>query len=71
MAEGTTVVVKRLKDVAVYYSQHEKLLVSDFMPNGSLSALLHGSRVLGRTPLHWDSINAVQEDQDYIKGLEV
>ncbi|KAE8678771.1 putative inactive receptor kinase [Hibiscus syriacus] len=80
LAEGTTVVAKRLKDVAVskrefdkqmkmlgkiqhenvvplrafYYSQYEKLLVSDFMPHGSLSALLHGSMVLGRRPLHWE-----------------
>ncbi|KAK8637794.1 hypothetical protein V6N13_136254 [Hibiscus sabdariffa] len=80
LAEGRTVVVKRLKDVAVskrefdmkmkmlgkiqhenvvpltafYYAQHEKLLVSDFMPDGSLSALLHGRRVLGREPLHWN-----------------
>ncbi|KAJ4950731.1 hypothetical protein NE237_027563 [Protea cynaroides] len=80
LEEGTTVVVKRLKDVAVtkkefellmevvgkikhdnvvslrafYYSKDEKLLVSDFMPNGSLSSLLHGSRGSGRTPLDWD-----------------
>jgi serine/threonine protein kinase len=69
LEEGTTVVVKRLKDVAVtkrefemqmevlgkikhdnvvplrafYFSKDEKLLVSDFMPAGSLSALLHGN----------------------------
>lgn len=69
LEEGTTVVVKRLKDVAVtkrefemqmevlgkirhdnvvplrafYYSKDEKLLVSDFMAAGSLSALLHGN----------------------------
>lgn len=80
LEEGTTVVVKRLKDVAVskrefemqmevlgkikhdnvvplrafYYSKDEKLLVYDFMPAGSLSALLHGSRGSGRTPLDWD-----------------
>ncbi|KAJ0881583.1 putative protein kinase RLK-Pelle-LRR-III family [Helianthus annuus] len=80
LEEGTTVVVKRLKDVVVtkkefeaqmeilgkmknenvvplrafYYSKDEKLLVSDFMPAGSLSALLHGSRGSGRTPLDWD-----------------
>ena len=68
LEEGTTVVVKRLKDVAVskrefemqmemlgkikhenvvplrafYYSKDEKLLVCDFMSDGSLSALLHG-----------------------------
>ncbi|MBA0597480.1 hypothetical protein Gorai_007284, partial [Gossypium raimondii] len=67
LEEGTTVVVKRLKDVAVskrefemqmemvgkithenlvplrafYYAIDEKLLVYDFMHDGSLSALLH------------------------------
>ncbi|KAG6662364.1 probable inactive receptor kinase At2g26730 [Carya illinoinensis] len=81
LEEGTTVVVKRLKDVAVtkrefemqmevlgkikhenvlplrafYYSKDEKLLVYDFMTAGSLSALLHGSRGSGRTPLDWDN----------------
>ncbi|XP_052200219.1 probable inactive receptor kinase At2g26730 [Diospyros lotus] len=81
LEEGTTVVVKRLKDVAVskkefelqmevlgkikhdnvvplrayYYSKDEKLLVYDYMPSGSLSALLHGSRGSGRTPLDWDN----------------
>ncbi|XP_024959059.1 probable inactive receptor kinase At2g26730 [Cynara cardunculus var. scolymus] len=80
LEEGTTVVVKRLKDVSVtkkefettlevlgkinnenvvplrafYYSKDEKLLVSDFMAAGSLSALLHGSRGSGRTSLDWD-----------------
>lgn len=80
LEEGTTVVVKRLKDVilskrefemqmevlgkikhdnviplrAYYYSKDEKLLVTDFMRDGSLSALLHGSRGTGRTPLDWD-----------------
>ncbi|KAK4420272.1 putative inactive receptor kinase [Sesamum alatum] len=81
LEEGTTVVVKRLKDVAVtkkefeqqmevlgnikhqnvlplrafYFSKDEKLLVYDYMPAGSLSALLHGSRGSGRTPLEWDN----------------
>nr|GMC65258.1 probable inactive receptor kinase At2g26730 [Ipomoea batatas] len=81
LEEGTTVVVKRLKDVAVsrkefeqqleglgklknenvlplrafYFSKDEKLLVFDYMPAGSLSALLHGSRGSGRTPLDWDT----------------
>ncbi|OMO57963.1 hypothetical protein COLO4_34961 [Corchorus olitorius] len=81
LEEGTTVVVKRLKDVAVskrefemqmemlgkikhenvvplrafYFSKDEKLLVYDFMRDGSLSALLHGSRGSGRTPLDWDN----------------
>lgn len=81
LEDGTTVVVKRLKDVAVnrrdfeqqmelvgrirhrnlvplrafYYSKDEKLLVYDYMPAGSLSALLHGSRGSGRTPLDWET----------------
>ncbi|KAM1173500.1 hypothetical protein ACFX13_026818 [Malus domestica] len=81
LEEGTTVVVKRLKDVVVtkrefemtmevlgkikhdnvvplrafYFSKDEKLLVSDYMSAGSLSALLHGSRGSGRTPLDWDN----------------
>ncbi|KAK4481202.1 hypothetical protein RD792_012084 [Penstemon davidsonii] len=82
LEEGTTVVVKRLKDVvaakrefelqmeivgnvskhenvaplrAFYYSRDEKLLVTDYMPAGSLSALLHGSRGSGRTPLDWEN----------------
>ncbi|CAN6564235.1 unnamed protein product [Malus baccata var. baccata] len=81
LEEGTTVVVKRLKDVVVtkrefemtmevlgkikhdnvvplrafYFSRDEKLLVSDYMSAGSLSALLHGSRGSGRTPLDWDN----------------
>ncbi|KAM0823195.1 hypothetical protein ACQ4PT_071036 [Festuca glaucescens] len=38
---------------AYYFSKDEKLLVSDFMPMGSLSALLHGNRGSGRTPLNW------------------
>ncbi|KAF9617040.1 hypothetical protein IFM89_033110 [Coptis chinensis] len=81
LEEGTTVVVKRLKDVSVtkkefevvmeslgkikhenvlplrafYFSKDEKLLVYDFLNAGSLSALLHGSRGSGRTPLDWDN----------------
>ncbi|KAJ1390175.1 Protein kinase domain [Sesbania bispinosa] len=81
LEEGTTVVVKRLKDVVVtkkefemqmevlgkikhenvvplrafYFSKDEKLLVYDYMSAGSLSALLHGSRGSGRTPLDWDN----------------
>eukprot|EP00249_Psilotum_nudum_P003680 c17139_g1_i1 orf=590-2572(-) len=81
LEDGSTVVVKRLKDVAVgrkefeqqmelngrmrhnnlvslmayYYSKDEKLLVHDYLPLGSLSALLHGSRGSGRTPLDWDT----------------
>ncbi|KAK8532249.1 hypothetical protein V6N13_131587 [Hibiscus sabdariffa] len=40
---------------ACYFSGDEKLLVYDYMPMGSLSALLHGNRGAGRTPLNWDT----------------
>ncbi|GAB2210532.1 hypothetical protein Droror1_Dr00015799 [Drosera rotundifolia] len=40
---------------AYYYSKDEKLLVLEYLPAGSLSALLHGSRGSGRTPLDWES----------------
>ena len=70
LEEGTTVVVKRLKEMiagkkdfeqqmevighlaphqnvaplrAYYFSKDEKLLVYDYVPNGSFSALLHGA----------------------------
>uniref|UniRef100_A0A5B7AI64 Putative inactive receptor kinase n=1 Tax=Davidia involucrata TaxID=16924 RepID=A0A5B7AI64_DAVIN len=39
---------------AYYYSREEKLLVYDYMPMGSLSALLHGNKGAGRTPLNWE-----------------
>ncbi|XP_006306949.2 probable inactive receptor kinase At1g48480 [Capsella rubella] len=39
---------------AYYFSRDEKLLVYDYMPMGSLSALLHGNRGAGRSPLNWD-----------------
>lgn len=38
---------------AYYFARDEKLLVYDFMPGGSLYALLHGNRGPGRTPLDW------------------
>uniref|UniRef100_A0ACD5VM85 Uncharacterized protein n=1 Tax=Avena sativa TaxID=4498 RepID=A0ACD5VM85_AVESA len=40
---------------AYYYARDEKLLVYEFMPNGSLFSLLHGNRGPGRTPLDWAS----------------
>ncbi|CAH9094933.1 unnamed protein product [Cuscuta epithymum] len=40
---------------AYFYSGDEKLLVYDYMPMGSLSALLHGNKGGGRTPLNWET----------------
>ena len=74
---GTTVAVKRLKDVTItetefrekiegvgamdhehlvplrayYYNRDEKLLVYDYMPMGSLSALVHGEHFFYSTLL--------------------
>ncbi|GMN46045.1 hypothetical protein TIFTF001_015232 [Ficus carica] len=44
---------------AYYYSRDEKLLVYDYMPMGSLSALLHGNKGAGRTPLNWEIRSAI------------
>ncbi|XP_050368421.1 probable inactive receptor kinase At1g48480 [Argentina anserina] len=44
---------------AYYYSRDEKLLVHDYMPMGSLSALLHGTRGSGRTPLNWETRSGI------------
>lgn len=38
---------------AYYYSRDEKLLVYDYMPMGSLSALLHGEHLLFNCILYW------------------
>ncbi|KAM1442419.1 hypothetical protein ACFXTO_010405 [Malus domestica] len=82
LEEGTTVVVKRMKEVVVgkrefeqqmenagrisqhsnvvplrafYYSKDEKLLVYDYIPAGSFSALLHGNRESGQHPPDWET----------------
>ncbi|KAF3321863.1 putative inactive receptor kinase [Carex littledalei] len=82
LEDGTTVVVKRLKEVVVskkdfeqqmeiigrvgqhqnvvplrayYYSKDEKLLVYDYVANGSVASALHGGRVAGREPLDWEA----------------
>ncbi|KAG8069130.1 hypothetical protein GUJ93_ZPchr0005g15773 [Zizania palustris] len=38
-----------------YFSKDEKLLVFDYVTTGSLSAMLHGNRGSGRTPMDWDA----------------
>ncbi|GAU35130.1 hypothetical protein TSUD_394550 [Trifolium subterraneum] len=40
---------------AYYYSKDEKLVVSDYYHQGSVSSILHGKRGEGRTNLDWDS----------------
>ncbi|XP_051141277.1 probable inactive receptor kinase At1g48480 [Andrographis paniculata] len=44
---------------AYHFHQDEKLLVFDYLPMGSLSALLHGNKGAGRTPLNWDTRAAI------------
>ncbi|KAG2715176.1 hypothetical protein I3843_03G068200 [Carya illinoinensis] len=38
-----------------YFNTEETLLVYDYVPLGSISALLHGNRGSGRTPLNWET----------------
>ncbi|WOL14188.1 putative inactive receptor kinase [Canna indica] len=45
--------------MAYYFSKDEKLLVYEYMPMGSLSALLHGNRGSGRTPLNWETRTSI------------
>ncbi|CAO2197154.1 unnamed protein product [Urochloa humidicola] len=94
LEDGTTVVVKRLKEVVVgkkdfeqqmeiigrvgqhqnvvplrayYYSKDEKLLVFDYVPSGSLAAVLHGNKSAGRAPLNWE--RRVKISLDVARGI--
>ncbi|GLJ33470.1 hypothetical protein SUGI_0673310 [Cryptomeria japonica] len=40
---------------AYYFAKEDKLVVYDYMPNGSLFDRLHGARGPGRMPLNWKS----------------
>ncbi|KAL7135443.1 hypothetical protein ABFS83_11G096600 [Erythranthe nasuta] len=40
---------------AYYYNRHEKFLVYDYFPMGSLFALLHGNKGETKTPLNWET----------------
>ncbi|KAL1569714.1 non-specific serine/threonine protein kinase [Salvia divinorum] len=44
---------------AYYYNGEEKLLVYEYLPMGSLSALLHGNKGASRTPLNWETRVAI------------
>ncbi|GFQ07587.1 probable inactive receptor kinase rlk902 [Phtheirospermum japonicum] len=44
---------------AYHYTWDEKLLVYDYLPMGSLSALLHGNKGASRTPLNWETRAAI------------
>ncbi|XP_068641817.1 probable leucine-rich repeat receptor-like protein kinase At1g68400 [Aristolochia californica] len=46
---------------AYYYARDEKLLVYEYMQNGSLFSLLHGNRGPGRTPLDWTTRMKIAE----------
>ncbi|KAF8097919.1 hypothetical protein N665_0279s0048 [Sinapis alba] len=41
--------------IAYYFSPDEKLVVFEYMSRGSLSALLHGNKGSGRSPLSWET----------------
>ncbi|MBA0549004.1 hypothetical protein Golob_020065 [Gossypium lobatum] len=44
---------------AYYFSGNENLLVYDYIPMGSLPALMHGNRGAGRTPLNWETRSGI------------
>ncbi|KAL1566768.1 non-specific serine/threonine protein kinase [Salvia divinorum] len=44
---------------AYYFNRDEKLVVYDFLPMGSLSALLHGNKEGGRRVLNWKTRAAI------------
>ncbi|XP_076949965.1 probably inactive receptor-like protein kinase At5g41680 [Bidens hawaiensis] len=53
--------------ISFYYSKEEKLVVHEFIRNGSLFELLHESRGIGRIPLNWTT--RLQIMKDVAKGL--
>lgn len=52
---------------AYFFAPKGKLLVSDYMPKGSLSSLLHGNKREARDPLDWESRLAIADGA--AKGL--
>lgn len=47
---------------AYFPAKEERLLVYDYQPNGSLFALIHGSKSTRAKPLHWTSCLKIAED---------
>ncbi|XP_010263379.1 PREDICTED: pollen receptor-like kinase 1 [Nelumbo nucifera] len=48
--------------VAYYYRKEEKLLITDFVENGSLASVLHGNRTPGQPGLDWPTrLNIIKE----------
>ncbi|XP_015966353.1 pollen receptor-like kinase 1 [Arachis duranensis] len=54
--------------VAYYYRREEKLLITDFVPNGSLAVRLHGHQALGQPSLDWPT--RLKIVKGISKGLE-
>ncbi|KAI5073094.1 hypothetical protein GOP47_0011107 [Adiantum capillus-veneris] len=52
---------------AYFFAPKGKLLVTDYMPKGSLSSLLHGNKREARDPLDWETRLAIAEGA--AKGL--
>ncbi|KAK3226048.1 hypothetical protein Dsin_005910 [Dipteronia sinensis] len=48
--------------VSFYYSGEEKLIIYEFVPNGSLFDLLHENRGVGRIPLNWTTRMCIIKD---------
>lgn len=47
---------------AYFQAKEERLLIYDYLPNGSLSSLVHGTKSSRAKPLHWTSCLKIAED---------
>ncbi|KAJ7975494.1 LRR receptor-like kinase [Quillaja saponaria] len=53
--------------ISFYYSKEEKLVIYEFVPNGTLFELLHENKGNGRAPLDWATRHAIVKE--IAKGL--